>query len=260
MKHPLFETGKTLTRYCSPQDCAYFLDFDGTLVEIAERPDAVAIEPALLDLLEQLNAAASGAIAIISGRPIADIDRWFAPIRWPVAGQHGAERRSAHGTVYRHADQQPALGSLRAAATEWQVRYPGLVVEDKGLSIAFHFRDNPQLQAPLKERLEGQLRLLPNFQLQTGKMVLELKPDGLDKGRAIREFLSEPPFLGRAPVFIGDDDTDEFGFLEVNVLGGVSIKVGAGPTAAIQRLENVAAVRDWLRCVVESANLESPHA
>lgn len=102
--------------------------------------------------------------------------------------------------------------------------------------------------------------MLPNFQLQTGKMVLELKPDGLDKGRAIREFLGEPPFLGRALVFIGDDDTDEFGFREVNVLGGMSIKVGAGPTAAIQRLENVAAVRDWLRRVVESTNLESPHA
>ncbi len=260
MNHPQLEAGKTLTRYCSPQDCAYFLDFDGTLVEIAERPDAVAIDPALLDLLEQLNSAASGAIAVISGRPIADIDRWFTPIRWPVAGQHGAERRSAHGTVYRHAAQHPGLESLRAAAAEWQVRYPGLVVEDKGLSIAFHFRNNPQLQAPLKERLEGQLRLLPNFQLQTGKMVLELKPDGLDKGRAIREFLAEPPFLGRAPVFIGDDDTDEFGFLEVNVLGGMSIKVGAGPTAANQRLENVAAVRNWLRCVVESANLDSPHA
>lgn len=115
MNHPLFETGKTLTRYGSPQDCAYFLDFDGTLFEIAERPDAVAIERSLLDLLERLNAAASGAIAIISGRPIADIDRWFTPIRWPVAGQHGAERRSAHGTVYRHAAQHPALESLRAA-------------------------------------------------------------------------------------------------------------------------------------------------
>ncbi len=191
------------------------------------------------------------------GRPSGDIARWFQPVRWPGAGQHGAERRDAKGQVHRHSADHSRLDRLRAAAADWVRRMPGLVVEDKGLSIAFHFRQNPALAAPLQRLLNYQLRPLRRaYQLQTGKMVMEIKPDGLDKGRAIREFLQEVPFAGRTPVFIGDDDTDEFGFAEVNLLGGMSIKVGSGPTLATCRLDDVAAVRGWLRAILGSDSPE----
>lgn len=251
MNSPQLTTGQSLSRYCTPEDCAYFLDFDGTLVEIAERPDGVVAGPALRTVLVNLNCAASGALAIVSGRPICEIDHWFHPIRWPVAGQHGAERRDARGTVHCHPLDQTHLDQLRTAAAEWQQRLPGLMIEDKGMSIAFHFRQNPELASPLEALLREQLRQLRHaYHLQTGKMVLEIKPDGLDKGRAIRQFLEEAPFAGRTPVFIGDDDTDEYGFAEVNLLGGVSIKVGAGPSVAVRRLDDVASVHDWLRRLV----------
>ena len=253
--------GTALTHYCTPDACAYFLDFDGTLVEIADRPDAVAADPLLRDLLQTLAAAASGALAIISGRPITDIDRWFHPLKLPVAGQHGVERRDASGSLHRHPLEDTALNELRAAATEWQRQFHGLLIEDKGLSIAFHFRKNPVVASPLEALLRAQLhRMQRPFHLQTGKMVLEVKPDGLDKGRAIRAFLTEAPFLGRTPVFIGDYDTDEYGFAEVNQLGGLSFKVGAGPTLALQRFDDVAAVRTWLRSVLTSVDVEGCHA
>lgn len=261
MNTPRIDTAKAVTRYCTPDECAYFLDFDGTLVDIAERPDGVVADPALCALLHALSTAASGALAIISGRPIGDIDRWFHPLRWPVAGQHGAERRDADGIVHRHALERASLDELRAAARDWQFRMPGLLVEDKGMSIAFHFRQNPELARPLEDLLQQQVRRMQHtYQLQTGKMVLEVKPGGLDKGRAIREFLSEAPFFGRNPVFIGDDDTDEYGFAEVNLLGGMSIKVGDGLTCATRRLDNVSAVRHWLCDILRTIDSEMSDA
>ena len=232
---------------CAPHRCAFFLDFDGTLVEIAEHPAWVDVDPDLLSLVAALHRAAAGAVAIVSGRPIADIDRLFEPIRLPAAGQHGAEWRDASGSLHRQALDERGLATLRAAAREWRQRFPELVVEDKGLSIAFHFRRQPamaaELEALLSERIE---RLGRSFQLQRGKMVLEAKPTGIDKGRAIHRFLDDPPFRGRQPVFIGDDATDEHGFALVNSLGGLSVKVGPGASVARGRLNDVDAVRAWL--------------
>lgn len=234
-----------------PKRSAFFLDLDGTLIEIAARPAAVQVTSELPALIGDLFAAAAGAVALISGRLIADVDRLLRMPQLPLAGQHGAERRDARGRLHRHAVDDSALSSLRAQVHAWSLAHPGCVIEDKGLSLALHYRGAPELEQPL-DQLARQASAGTNgsFQVQPGKMVIEIKPSGRDKGRAIEEFLGEAPFAGRLPVFIGDDVTDEHGFVAVNARGGTSIKVGDGVTAAALRLPNVDAVHRWLRSVL----------
>ena len=230
-----------------PEHAAVFLDIDGTLVPHVERPDAVRIDASLFALLERLGRAAGGALALISGRSIADIDALFSPARFAIAGQHGAERRSADGSLHFHAP----LGSRLQGPAEHLRRLvganPGLLLEEKGASLALHYRSAPSL-AGLAEREVRQVvvELGDDFELQSGKLVFEVKPSGKDKGTAIDEFMAEAPFAGRRPVFVGDDLTDELGFERVNRIGGDSVKVGPGPTRARWRLENADAVRAWL--------------
>ncbi|MBI3140292.1 MAG: trehalose-phosphatase [Rhodocyclales bacterium] len=233
-----------------PATHAFFLDIDGTLLDIAERPERVATDPWLLEAVRALHVAAGGALALISGRTVAGVDRLFAPLRLAVAGQHGAERRDAAGAWHYHGECAAQLEALRRCVTAWAAARPGLLVEDKGLSLAVHYRAAPQLADEVHHGLRECLeRTGEGFRLQPGKMVLELKPAGRDKGVAIREFMDEPPFAGRVPVFVGDDATDEHGFAVVNDLGGCSVKVGPGPSAAGWRLPDVAAVRAWLETV-----------
>jgi trehalose 6-phosphate phosphatase len=233
---------------------AFFLDLDGTLLEIADTPEAVDPGPAEVDLLKRLSEAADGAVALISGRSLGRIDELFRPLVLPAAGQHGAERRDAQGKRHRHrfpvSRLRPAAGGIRSFAA----RHRGLVFEDKGASVALHYRLAPKLaaaaQAAMREAAEP---LGEAVEVQNGKMVVELKPAGCDKGKAIGEFMCEPPFSGRLPVFIGDDVTDEYGFRMVNRLGGYAVKVGEGPSAARWRLENPAAARAWLESWLEHA-------
>jgi len=240
---------------CTPGRCAYFLDLDGTLVEIAQHPRAVRIDPDLRALIAELHSASAGALALISGRPIDDIDRLFEPTRLPAAGQHGAERRDAAGRSHVHAVDSRALDQLRAAARHWCDDHPGMMIEDKGLSLALHFRQAPEMMQPIALRVRERLQdMADEFHVLPGKMVLEIKPSGRDKGRAIREFLAETPFSERIPVFIGDDVTDEYGFAAVNALGGISIKVGSGPSVARWRLADVTAVRRWLQAAASARN------
>jgi len=234
----------------SPQcDWAYFFDVDGTLVDFAETPAAVRVSESLRQLLQELHHCAGGAVALMSGRPIAEIDALFPSVRLPAAGQYGAERRSAAGRATRHESRQD-LTSARQRLAQAIIDKPGLLLEDKGLSLALHYRRIPGLEGFVHQTMEA---LLPGLDgeycLQHGKSVLELKPAGKDKGRALLEFMGEPPFAGRSPVFVGDDASDEFGFARVNELGGHSIKVGAGDTVARWRLENVNAVQRWLRSI-----------
>jgi trehalose 6-phosphate phosphatase len=234
-----------------PARCAYFLDFDGTLVEIALRPSAVKVAPELPALMAELHTAAGGALALISGRPLADIDRMVGLKYLPVAGQHGSERRDARGQVHVHPVDVDALSELRTRAQSWCATHPGLALEDKGLSIALHYRTAPELAAVAERLVRDAIgEANADFHIQTGKMVFEIKPTGPDKGRAIEAFLSESPFAGRLPVFIGDDVTDEHGFDAVNARGGVSIKVGDGASAARWRLQSVADVHRWLRSAI----------
>jgi trehalose 6-phosphate phosphatase len=226
---------------------ALFLDIDGTLLEFATHPSAVTVDQDLAPLLRALYDETAGAVALISGRTVADADSLFAPLKLCVAGQHGAERRDFAGGLHLHA---PPLGGLRLAAERLRrlaAAHPNLVLEEKGMNIALHYRGAPRLKAelvPLLERLVSELG--EDFELQAGKMVLEIKPTGKDKGTAIEEFMQEHPFRDRVPVFIGDDLTDEYGFALVNRLGGHSIKVGRGASVARWRLADASAVRGLL--------------
>jgi trehalose 6-phosphate phosphatase len=231
-------------------DWAYFFDIDGTLIDFAETPAAVLVSDEARQLLERLYQCVGGAVALMSGRPIAEIDRLFPAVRMPVAGQHGVERRNAAGVHSRHASPTERFDEARRQLTAAIAGKPGLLLEDKGVSLALHYRRVPELadfaQRTMREVLP---QLAGQYSLQLGKSVVEMKPAGKDKGLAVLEFLEEPPFAGRAPVFVGDDDTDEYGFHVVNRLGGYSIKVGPGVTAARWHLPDVEAVRQWLRSI-----------
>jgi trehalose 6-phosphate phosphatase len=226
---------------------AVFLDIDGTLVPHESRPDAVRIDGALRTLLERAREAAGGALALISGRSIADIDALFSPAIFAVAGQHGAERRSADGRIHHHAPLASRLQGQAAKLRELVRAHPALLMEEKGASLALHFRGDPGLGGLAeRETRKAVVALGDDFELLAGKFVFEVKPSGKDKGTAIDEFMAEAPFAGRRPVFVGDDLTDELGFERVNRLGGDSVKVGPGPTRARWRLADAGAVRDWL--------------
>jgi trehalose 6-phosphate phosphatase len=228
-------------------DWALFLDIDGTLLDHAERPDAARPGAAEIQLLDGLRRAAQGALALISGRSVTDIDAMFAPLALPVAGQHGIERRDAQGGVHRHAFPSQVLRGVAARIGEFAARHEGLLFEDKGHNLALHYRLAPQLEGAAQAALgEAAAQLGAGFELLRGKMVVELKPSGRDKGSAIEDFMREAPFAGRRPVFVGDDQTDEFGFGVVNRLGGHAVKVGPGPTVARHRIADAAAVRAWL--------------
>lgn len=230
-----------------PARAAVFLDVDGTLVHFADRPDAVQIDAALCELLERIREATGGALALISGRSIDDIDALFSPARFTAAGQHGAERRSADGTMHFHAPLAPRLEAHADTLRRLAQAHEGLLLERKGTSLALHYRNAPAA-AELAEREVRRIvhALGDDFELQAGKFVLEVKPSGRDKGTAIAEFMAEAPFAGRTPVFVGDDLTDELGFELVNGIGGDSVKVGTGPTRARWRLGNADDVRRWL--------------
>lgn len=229
------------------RDLAYFLDVDGTLIAIADRPDAVDVDQALLDLIARLHETSGGAVALISGRAIADLERLLAPLRVPMAGQHGLERRDGAGQMWAYAAPHGVKEAIKAALAPVLARHPGLLLEEKGSTLALHYRSAPQL-ASYAHRLMGRLAREADagLEVQRGKRVAEIKPAGYDKGTAVMAFLSTAPFKGRQPVFIGDDANDEHGFAEVNRLGGISIKVGAGKSCAQYRLPDVAAVRAWL--------------
>ena len=226
---------------------AYFLDVDGTLLDIAETPDSVDVDKQLLDLIAQLHRASGGALALISGRTISDLEGLLGMPRLPMAGLHGLERRDVAGRLWIHAAPPQAKCAIKAALLPIQARHPGLFIEDKGLTLALHYRQAPSL-AGYVHHLMRQLAASAGdgLELQYGKMVVEIKPAGIDKGSAVSEYLNEPPFCQRRPVFIGDDLNDEHGFAEVNRLDGISIKVGPGKSCARYRLADVVAVRNWL--------------
>lgn len=231
---------------------AYFLDVDGTLIHIADTPEAVLVDAALLALIENLHRASGGAMALVSGRMISDLQSRIGLPQLPLAGLHGLERRDSTGRLWIHAAPPAAKSAIKEALVPVLARHPGLLLEDKGLTLALHYRQAPRL-AGYVHQLMGGFANAPGqgLELQRGKCVVEIKPAGIDKGTAVAEYLTEPPFKGRRPVFIGDDLNDEHGFAEVNRLDGISIKVGKGASCARFRLPDVAAVHHWLGTALE---------
>lgn len=222
-------------------DCALFLDFDGTLVELAETPESVVVAPGLVQALAVLQQRLGGRLAVVSGRPIDQIDAMLAPLVVPVAGVHGAERRDAAGVV--HYAPIPTLTALELCARALETAHPGLRVEKKRGALALHYRQAPELEALCKREMQAAVALSPGMVLLFGKMVIEAKPAGTTKGTAIRDYLAEAPFHGHRPLFAGDDTTDEAGFAYAQEAGGLGLKIGPGPTVAQQRIDSPQVLR-----------------
>jgi len=232
------------------REWAYFLDIDGTLVDFTESPATLRLDAEVLQLMATLYELTGGALALISGRSLADIDRLLAGIRLPAAGQHGIERRSAAGRLRHPRVPVEPLRLGRALLEAAAAVRPGLNVEDKGLSLALHYRRAPRFAGYAHRVARAVMRQIgAPYTLLSGKWVVEIRPVGQDKGIAVLEFMRELPFRGRTPVFLGDDGTDEDGFATVNRLRGYSIKVGPGRTRARWRLRDVAAAKTWLRSI-----------
>jgi trehalose 6-phosphate phosphatase len=225
---------------------ALFIDFDGTLVEIAALPGLVRIAPSLRSLLESTLAFLDGAVAVVSGRPVDELANFLGPFAGTLIGQHGLERRRDDGTIVRWT-AGPALARIRGLLAEFAAGRDGVVVEDKGCTIALHFRNAPQYADDCQAIARAAVSMSGGaVDAIYGKMVVELVPIGGGKGEAIAALLAEPPFRGRTPIFVGDDTGDEEGFAVVSERGGISIHVGDGPSIAPFRLKTVARVRDWL--------------
>lgn len=226
---------------------AIFLDVDGTLVDIADAPDLVHVDEQLPRLLDAVRRSCGGALALVSGRSLAALDSLFEPVQFPAAGLHGAERRDARGRLHLR-PRDPALDEVVARLAAWCAVHPGTLVEDKGGALAVHFRMAPAHAGAAHEKVAAALEALgADYALQAGKCVLEIKPRGASKARAIDEFMAEQPFAGRRPVFVGDDLTDEDGFRAVREHGGLAVAVGELPdTSAEFRLADVPAVQRWL--------------
>ena len=205
---------------------ALLLDVDGTLIDIAPSPHEVHVPGELCRSLTQLLELAGGALALVSGRPIADLDRLFSPLKFPAIGGHGAEMRVRAGEVVSAA--KPLPHALRKLLAEAATPGSGILVEDKGYSLALHFRNVPQQEGRLRAHIAAGCVAFPGEALEVlpGKAMFEVKRPGVSKGEAVRALMTHAPFAGRMPVFIGDDVTDESVFALLPKLGGKGFSVG----------------------------------
>lgn len=224
---------------------ALFLDFDGTLIELAETPDAIRVAPSLPTLLDRLRRRLDGRVAIVSGRSIADLARHLPVSDIAFSGSHGLELRLPGGTeLPLHVPDD--IGEVRERVRGFARDQHGLLVEDKPAGVALHYRRAPAEAGRVGDFME-MLAREKSLVVQRGNMVVELRPAGADKGDAVRAFMNEPEFAGARPVFLGDDLTDEHAFGAVAALGGAGILVGPErETAAHYRLPGVKAVAEWL--------------
>jgi trehalose 6-phosphate phosphatase len=239
-----------------PADCpvdrmALFLDVDGTLIEFAPRPDAVRVPPDLPDALASAERRLGGALALLSGRAIADLDRLMAPLRLRTVGLHGAEWRAAPDAPTTATVPLPL--PLVAAARALLPAFPGTWLEDKGPSFAVHYRASPELGVELGAALARFAQRAaedganPRLELMAGELVYEIKPAGFDKGSALSRFMQLPPFVGRRPVFVTDHVIDQAGMQAALDLGGYALSVGQKLPGAVAWFRNPASVRAWLK-------------
>jgi trehalose 6-phosphate phosphatase len=235
------------------EGAALFLDFDGTLVELAETPSAIQVSPALPPLLERLQQKLEGRLAIISGRSVGDLDRHLDCSGFAVSGSHGFELRLAGG-IDLPLSVPAGLGRIKEEVRAFAKDDPRLIVETKPAGAALHYRKAPEREAEAAAFMGGLADTSGgSFTLQLGKMVVELKAAKADKGRAIRALMAEPVFADARPVFVGDDVTDEDGFAAAVAMGGAGVLVGAARGSAAQwRLDDVESVASWLSQAAEA--------
>lgn len=232
---------------------AIFLDVDGTLLDFVNDPTAVVVSPPLLQVLHALHRATDGALALVSGRELADLDRLFGAPHWTAAGLHGLQLRHADGSYHEVAVDPAQQAHMHRAVRALAARFDGVQLEDKQAAVALHCRRAPAQLPALQDAATALLPQLPGYELQPGNLVLEFKPSGMDKGHAVLEMLGRAPFSGRMPVYLGDDLTDEHAFASTNQEHGLSIRIGSRePTYAQFTLPGPAATEAWLIRVLDA--------
>lgn len=232
---------------------AILLDVDGTLLDFADDPRAVRPDAALLELLHALHRRLDGALALVSGRALADLDRLFVAPHWAAVGLHGLQLRHADGSCREMAVAPAQQVRMHDIAHTLAARFEGVQLEDKHAAVALHCRRVPAQLPALREAATAAMAQLPGYRLQPGNLVLEFSPAGMDKGRAVLELLQRAPFDGRWPVYLGDDLTDEHAFARINAQGGLSVRIGARePSLAASTLSGPAAAEAWLTGVLDA--------
>jgi trehalose 6-phosphate phosphatase len=227
---------------------ALFLDVDGTLLDIAPAPRLVRVEAMLPSLLHRLSSRFGGCLALVSGRSLVTLDAMFGPFCFPAAGIHGVERRDSRGRIHVRGLAPEQLDGARRELSRFASRHPGLLLEDKGRSLALHYRLAPELGDEVQHAVAGVLPGLgEDVAVQEGHYVVEIKSAAASKYSAIESFMQERPFVGRVPVFLGDDVTDADGFEYVERAGGHAIFVGPGRQNGRGWLPDPGAVRSWLQ-------------
>ncbi|WP_158879741.1 trehalose-phosphatase [Rhodanobacter sp. L36] len=239
---------------------ALLLDVDGTLLDFADDPLAVSVNGTLLDLLHGLHRALHGALALVSGRGLEDLDRLFGRPPWAAIGLHGLQLRHANGSFRRIDVPEEQQARMREATLRLAAQFDDVHVEDKQLSIALHCLGDARQFADVHDSARDLLRELPGYELQPGRRVLEFKPSGMDKGRAMQELLGREPFVGRVPVYAGDDLTDEYAFAVANKRNGISVRIGSRePTLARFTLPGPAATAVWLTRILDTLTHHGTH-
>jgi trehalose 6-phosphate phosphatase len=227
---------------------ALLLDVDGTILDIARSPREVSVPPALYQTLQRLWDRTAGALAFVSGRPIRDLDRIFSPLRLPAIGGHGAEFRSvAEGDLER--SRRPSLDkNLRCRLAEIAKGHDGIIVEDKGYSLALHYRLAPDQEDFVRTSAAAICSELPQvpIELLPGKSMVEIKQVGFNKASGVRRLMTHHPFADRQPIFIGDDITDVDVFALIPEFDGIAIAVGAQYSGVANYMDRPADVRCWL--------------
>jgi len=233
--------------------CCIFLDLDGTLIEFHDDPAAIGADAELRGLLHSTAGALDGALALVSGRSIAALDVMLAPLRLPISGIYGQERRDGRGVLHRTSSDASVLDPTRAVLLDFLSGCPGVIVEDKGTALALHFRTVPAYGPDCRQLLHmAAAELGPGFQVVDGSMIAELAPAGTSKATAIEEFLAEPPFATRVPIVLGDDWPDVDAFAAVHRHGGLALVVGDRIEGDF-RLDDCRAARDWLATLCGAA-------
>ena len=229
---------------------ALFLDFDGTLVDLVATPDAAQVDDDLAALMVRLVRALDGRVAVVSGRSVEGVRALFGDARFAISGSHGLEIAWPDGRHDR-VERPPALDRIVTRMKAFATAQSGVLVEEKPLGAALHYRNLPAAERASTD-LARSLAVEAGLHLQTGKMMVEVRVPGADKGTALAEMMAAPMLAGHRPVFLGDDDTDEPAMVAAATQGGTGILVGAArATAATYRLESVAATRTWLTAAAE---------